>query len=167
MDHKITVLPLRPSKPKLNIIDLPTEILDAIYRLLCHHCQVEHVVLAKSWDLQDDLGPFADQRAIAQFSQCCRRLRDVAQPVLFHWYHGDEDEIDDVQTSRLGSFVGAILRRPTLAAATRALVFQPRDMVARRVRFRGRRPGRPRAAAAHRLGAAHWQVHAEAARLLG
>lgn len=28
-----------------------------------------------------------------------------------------------MQTSRLGSFVGAILRRPTLAAATRALVF--------------------------------------------
>src|SRR5689334_10947402 len=120
MDHSITALPprARRKEPKLNIVDLPSEILDGICRLLCLHCRDEHVVLAGP-----DILPAAleDQRAIARFSRCSRRLRGLAQPVLFHWYHGHEEHDEIEERDRLASFVRAIVRNPTLAASTRAL----------------------------------------------
>lgn len=126
MDHSITTLPLRAPRqePNLNMTDLPSEILDGICRLLCLHCQVEHVVIAYPGILP---GAFEDQKVIARFSRCSRRLRDIAQPGLFHWYHDGEVDNHAQEVGRLVSFLRAILRNPTLAASTQALaLYQPR-----------------------------------------
>ncbi len=133
--HTIDALPLRArqQEPNPNMADLPSEILHAICRHLCLHCQYEHVVLAGP----DLLPPaFADQKALARLSQCSRRMRDIAQPVLFHWYHGGDGEAGNGETGKSGAkaelrrlvrFLRAITRHPRLAASTQALALYGRD----------------------------------------
>ena len=123
MDHAITVLPLRASRqePSLGIVNLPSEILHEICCQLCPHCHHEHVVTA-SFDLLP--AAFEDQKALARLSRCSQRLREIAQPVLFHWYKGSETDNgrEDVEElGRLVSFLRPIIRHPTLAASTQAL----------------------------------------------
>ena len=123
MDHAITVLPLRARRqePSVGILDLPSELLHEICCQLCLHCHHEHVVTACP-----DVLPaaFEDQKALARLSRCSQRLREIAQPVLFHWYQGgkpDNGEEDAEELGRLVSFLRPIIRHPTLAASTQAL----------------------------------------------
>ncbi len=126
MDHTLVILPLQaPRKePGLHILDLPAEILDHICRVLCFHCQEKHAVIAS----RDILPPaFEDQKALSRFSQCSRRLREIAQPILFHWFHdGEEGGIRAKEVSRLARFLRAIIGSPTLAASTQALALYRR-----------------------------------------
>ncbi|KAG7294042.1 hypothetical protein NEMBOFW57_004104 [Staphylotrichum longicolle] len=87
---------------------------------LCLHCHHEHVVTA-GYDILPAV--LEDQKALARLSRCSRRLRAIAQPVLFHWYHNGKT--DDGQggvdvLDRLVSFLRAIIQHPTLAASTHA-----------------------------------------------
>ncbi len=119
MDNTIAALPLRalPRASGLNLVNFPS-VLDRICRQLCLHCQVEHVVIAGPDILP---GGFENQTALARFSRCSRRLRDIAQPVLFHWYHASGAGSNSQELNRLVTFLHAILQNPTLARSTRAL----------------------------------------------
>lgn len=64
-----------------SILNLSPEILDAICGMLCLHCSHVNAV-----DVPYSLIHAAtrDQRALSSLSRTCSRLRDRAQPVLFH-----------------------------------------------------------------------------------
>ncbi|KAJ4289513.1 hypothetical protein N0V88_006996 [Collariella sp. IMI 366227] len=99
---------------------LPTEIINHICCFLCLHCQIDIVVDATSAVV---VPAFQDQLVLARLSQCSKRLRGIAQPVLFHWYHGLEKEDYHIQFNRLAAFVRATIQAPRLAKSVRALAF--------------------------------------------
>lgn len=119
-------LPIRSSnggKPDAGLLSLPTELISAICRLLCFHCRVGRVVDATSGAVT---AAHEDQMAISALSQCSRGLCDIAQPILFHWYHDSEEEDYRRQEKHLECFVEAIIRNPNLAASVKALgLYQP------------------------------------------
>lgn len=124
-------LPFRTSNPsKLNtgLLSLPPELISAICSELCLHCRIDRVVEARS---DAATAAVEDQRVISRLSQCSRRLRDIAQPALFHWYHGLEEEEYFRYAKRLASFVDAVIRNPGLAVSVRALALYDPDSDAR------------------------------------
>ncbi len=102
------------------LLSLPSEIISSICSLLCFHCRVDCAVSA-TWDAA--LRAYSDQVALAYLSRCSKRLRDIAQPILFHWYHDLEDGDHLRQERQLENFVDTIIRNPHLAASVRALAF--------------------------------------------
>ena len=110
--------PLRPGNAGL--LDLPNEIISAICSSLCLHCQIDRVVEATPAVV---IAAYGDQQALSRLSQCSKRLRDLAQPVLFHWYHVLEEEEHDPEIQRLASFVNALIKSPNLCASVKALSF--------------------------------------------
>ncbi|KAK3898070.1 hypothetical protein C8A05DRAFT_19284, partial [Staphylotrichum tortipilum] len=88
-----------------------------ICRPFCFHCQVDCVVTA---DPDDVAKGCSDQITLS----CCKRLRDMVQPILFHWYHDLEDENYRRQERHLEHFVEAIIRNAGLAASVRVLVLR-------------------------------------------
>ncbi|RGP60822.1 hypothetical protein FSPOR_10425 [Fusarium sporotrichioides] len=115
----------------LSIESLPVEIFTAICRNLCVHCQHAHVV-----DLPPDEIDHAieAQQALSRLSRTCRRLRSIAQPILYHCYYsrrnsGSSHNIEfsgdtDNRTCEIGilrAFLRTLLQRPDLAKHVRAL----------------------------------------------
>lgn len=118
-------------KRHMSLSHLPVEIVAAICRNLCAHCQFANVV---------DLPPRAvasaleGQKALARLSRTARLFRDNAQPVLFHHYHtgvqpdpsslgwGDASARNR-EIEALESFLRTLLERPDLAKHVRALAF--------------------------------------------
>ncbi|GKU00087.1 unnamed protein product [Fusarium langsethiae] len=115
----------------LSIESLPVEVFTAICRNLCVHCQHAHVV-----DLPPDEIDHAieAQQALSRLSRTCRRLRSIAQPILYHCYYsrrksGSSHNIEfsgdtDNRTCEIGilrAFLRTLLQRPDLAKHVRAL----------------------------------------------
>jgi hypothetical protein len=116
-------LPIRTSNSKPNstsLLSLPNEIISAICCSLCFHCRADQVVSAPSAAV---VKAYRDQVAIAYLSHCSKRLRGIAQPILFHWYHELEMEDWRRRERRLESFVEAIIRNRHLAPSVKALAF--------------------------------------------
>ncbi|KAK5662408.1 hypothetical protein OQA88_8318 [Cercophora sp. LCS_1] len=108
------------TKPRCSFAGLPIEIITQICSNLCLHCQLDHVVDAPYDQVAAGM---ADQIALCRLSKCSKLFRDIAQPILFHWYHGMEMDDYHLQLIRLSSFVLPILRQQHLAASVKALSF--------------------------------------------
>ncbi|KAK3363210.1 hypothetical protein B0T25DRAFT_491669 [Lasiosphaeria hispida] len=105
----------------MSIRHLPTEIILHICRFLCLHCQLPRVVDAPPC-LYDQAA--SGQKALAHISRSCRRMQDIAQMTLFHWFHSrrcEDGSPDPVQG--LESFLQAIIQHPHLARSVEALTF--------------------------------------------
>ncbi|KAL2021831.1 hypothetical protein VTK56DRAFT_6605 [Thermocarpiscus australiensis] len=112
-------LPIRPSKLNAGLLDLPAEVISEVCCSLCFHCQQRGTLVeATSAAVR---AADQDQQAISRLSRCSKLLRNIALPVLFHWYHGFEREDYPRQLKRLASFVCTIIRKPGLAASVKAL----------------------------------------------
>lgn len=114
------------------LTELPTEVLSNICQLLCLHCRSEHMV-----DLERNVISAAhdDQRTLARLARTCKRFREIAQPVLFHWYHSgylpfkESSSIEWKQhpdmnptgggNDQLLPFLRSVTGQPALAAAVR------------------------------------------------
>ncbi|KAL2830805.1 hypothetical protein BDW59DRAFT_158245 [Aspergillus cavernicola] len=93
---------------------LPTEILYQIISYLCPHYQGRYRILVLST---------ISLKPISPVSKACRRLREVAQPILFHYfYHYGAQE-----QGRLVSFLHALTSRPDLTRAVSILQFMHYD----------------------------------------
>lgn len=115
----------------LSIDDLPVEIFTAICRNLCVHCQHAHVVDLPSDEIDHAIEA---QQALSRLSRTCRRLRSIAQPILYHcYYSGRQSNLSDSSESQgdtdvrghevgiLRVFLRTLLQRPDLAKQVRAL----------------------------------------------
>ncbi|KAL3477743.1 hypothetical protein BJX99DRAFT_257115 [Aspergillus californicus] len=89
---------------------LPTEILHQIISYLCDHCQGRIYLRGLT---QTSLVP------LSLVSKACRRLRDIAQPILFHFFFHHRAGYQD----RLVSFLHTLTSRPDLARAVSILQF--------------------------------------------
>jgi hypothetical protein len=89
MARKLLIRTSNGGQPDTGILSLPTELISAICCLLCFHCYGGRVVDATS---EAVAAAYEDQRAISALSRCSRGLRDIAQPILFHWYYDLEEE---------------------------------------------------------------------------
>lgn len=134
---------LRKARRQLSLGDLPVEIVAYICRNLCMHCHRQHVVDLPPGEVECG---HDSQQALARLSRTSRHFRDIAQPILFHYYHsgtqldlasspswwGDTDARKrEIET--LESFLRTLLRRPDLAKQVRGLAF----FALRTVRARG------------------------------
>lgn len=121
MQHAMANLNLHTpsSSNPASILTLPTEILIQISCNLCIHCRYPRV-----GEISDDEAPAAvrDQTVLANLSASSRRLRAVAQPVLFHFFHPLERNYSEV-ILRLSRLARTLYHRRDLAASVRSLVF--------------------------------------------
>ncbi|KAK4144167.1 uncharacterized protein C8A04DRAFT_36825 [Dichotomopilus funicola] len=121
MQHATANLNLHaPSSTNLApILTLPVEILIQISCSLCIHCRHPRV-----GEISDDEATAAvrDQTVLANLSASSRRLRAVAQPVLFHFFHPLERNYSEVLL-RLSRFACTLYHRGDLATSVRSLVF--------------------------------------------
>ena len=101
-----------------SLAQLPTELILQICTYFCLHCQVTRVVEASPAAVH---AASSGQTALSRLSQCSRRLRDIAQRVLFHCYHTGEGDSYHSQLKRLASFVFATLSQQHLATAVQAM----------------------------------------------
>ncbi|KAH6630993.1 hypothetical protein B0J18DRAFT_394616 [Chaetomium sp. MPI-SDFR-AT-0129] len=101
------------------ILTVPNEILIQISCYFCIQCRHPRV-----GEISDDEATAAvrDQTVLANLSASCRRLRAVAQPVLFHFFHPLERDYSEVLL-RLSRFACTLCHRRGLAASVRSLVF--------------------------------------------
>ncbi|TLS30660.1 hypothetical protein PpBr36_03934 [Pyricularia pennisetigena] len=103
------------STPKMELLDLPNEVLQGI----CNQLDGPHyVVLGQSIFSTRDFIP--DSPSLAKLCLVCRRLRDMAQPVLFRNYHRSVDW-NDRSEQRLFAFTVAVARNPRLASYVRTV----------------------------------------------
>jgi len=106
-----------PTRRILLLVDLPVEILAQICSSLCLHCRT--VCVPEASPVEVDEG-FEDQTTLSRLSQSCGQLRDIAQPILFHWFCGVDRHIR--LRRRLAAFVHTLIRRPHLAQSVKTLV---------------------------------------------
>jgi hypothetical protein len=133
--------------PPINVVrrtarftHLPTEILSSICEFLCLHCRTGCVA-------NQDRGVVRagqhDQRTLAHLARTCKKLREVAQPVLFHWYHSgciptkrslSKWEWDGMtsgsqaEDDQLMPFLRSVGELPALAAAVQSFVLFTIDL---------------------------------------
>ncbi|KAL6871985.1 hypothetical protein J3F83DRAFT_733361 [Trichoderma novae-zelandiae] len=88
-----------------SLMSLPVELVHKICENLCRHCTCTPRELQKG-----DLS-LNGEAALSCLSKTCRRLREIAQPVLYHY----------VETGRNWNFLRSIIARPDLAAHVRGL----------------------------------------------
>ncbi len=123
LPHRGAGSPRPSTSTAITLSGLPPEVLIEICRNLCLHCRVPYVV---GLPLSEIEPAFDDQDALSKLSRCCTRLRDIAQPILFHWYHCQDYETD-INDRFLNSifplsvFVHTLMNRPGLAESVRAL----------------------------------------------
>ena len=109
---------------------LPTEIIHRICTHLCDHCDSPHSFPhAETWDVR------GRKAALANLSTTSSRFRDIAQPVLFHYFasgtlppRGYSPEYDSKLTRefserarKLPLFLRSAVQRPDLASRVKAL----------------------------------------------
>ncbi|TLD31240.1 hypothetical protein PspLS_01852 [Pyricularia sp. CBS 133598] len=98
------------STPKMELLDLPNEVLQGI----CNQLDgPRYVTPGQSMFSTRDFIP--DSPSLASLCLVCRRLRDVAQPVLFRNYHKEVDWKSESET-RLFHFTIAVAKSPRLAS---------------------------------------------------
>lgn len=86
-----------PSRHRLTLVDLPVELIGQICAYLCMHCQLPHGSIVDV-PMPVYIEGREGQRALACLSRTSRTLKDVAQPILFHYYHtGSIPEIEDLE----------------------------------------------------------------------
>ncbi|KAK3936983.1 hypothetical protein QBC46DRAFT_417563 [Diplogelasinospora grovesii] len=112
--------------------DLPVEVVERIIDGLsvCVHCRGEEQDLRATW------GPALETQALSALSRCCRGLRDLAQPVLYHRYPMHIGTEKDPHL-RLTQFLRTLIKRPDLARLVVALELDwyPNGWETRRVFF--------------------------------
>jgi hypothetical protein len=107
-----------PHQPRSSLLEaLPPEILIQICQNLCLHCCHPRIGEVRFKDAAIWL---RDQSAIARLSACSRYLREIAQPVLFHFFHSLESLF--LLRGRLAVFLRALCLRPDLAKSVKSLV---------------------------------------------
>lgn len=122
---------------------IPNEILLEICGYLCLHCQLQHFIDLPhtTWE-EGRIG----KGSLVSLSSTCRHLRDIAQPILFHYYYsgnalgsvqadfdylvyytdsyGKAEHIKKathVENGSMISFLHSVVRRPHLAKSVRVL----------------------------------------------
>jgi hypothetical protein len=115
--------------------DCPTEVILEICEQHCSHCRQKAKNKAQK-DTQEHDHVFSPDRkgtiALAALSRCNRRIRDVAQPILFHHYDDIQlskdshtrDELRSLEASslfRLYRFIETLLHRPDLATCLQVI----------------------------------------------
>ncbi|KAF6798896.1 f-box domain protein [Colletotrichum sojae] len=90
MAQRRHITPSNYREAGVNILNLPSEILDFIYSILCLHCSYENAVGAPYNLIRVAV---RHQSALSSLSRTCSRLRDHAQPVLFHAYYSEISRI--------------------------------------------------------------------------
>lgn len=111
------------SQRKIGLQYLPTEVLCAICSTLCLHCRLENMVSASSGVVA---AAQQDQKALAMLSRSSKVFLDVAQPILFHFYHtgsADRTRPRGQALRSMKAFLFTIFERPHLTRAVRALAF--------------------------------------------
>ncbi|KAH6628078.1 hypothetical protein F5144DRAFT_577923 [Chaetomium tenue] len=100
------------------LLTLPTEILITISQNLCLHCRSPRI-----GELPDDETTTGvhEQTSLAHLSTTCTRLRAVAQPILFHFFHPLADGHSTTRL-RLAHLIRTLHHRPDLAACVKSLV---------------------------------------------
>ncbi|KAL2261571.1 hypothetical protein VTK26DRAFT_3878 [Humicola hyalothermophila] len=119
------------STPAPALLILPAEILVKISQNLCLHCRARRI-----GEIPHDEAAVGiqDQTALANLSASSRRLRTIAQPILFHFFHSLSRHIDTRR--RLASFVRALFHRPDLASSVKSLVlWTPNDRDLQRMSY--------------------------------
>ncbi|KAF4467062.1 hypothetical protein FALBO_6076 [Fusarium albosuccineum] len=120
----------------ISLADLSTEILLQICRHFCLHCQDEY---SEAWDTRplcyqrrreeqkrDAKSWYAlNRHALFSLSLASKRLRNIAQPILYHEFvlgYDDSWRTDFYSwNGRLGSFMRSITRNPDLASLVKVV----------------------------------------------
>ncbi|CZR45239.1 uncharacterized protein FPRO_15586 [Fusarium proliferatum ET1] len=105
---------------------LPTEVLQFICAHLCRHCQDKTLIPHFELPLTDQSAPDRDTTSanaetlkdLCALSRVSRRLRDVAQPILYHEFPSLE-----LRERRLEPFLQTVIARPDLAKVVKTLAF--------------------------------------------
>ncbi|KAM7196057.1 hypothetical protein V8F33_006349, partial [Rhypophila sp. PSN 637] len=97
------------------LLNLPNEMIIEICRSLCLHCRHERIGELPEEDVAAGI---QDQLAISRLSRCSKTLRDIAQPILFHFFARLAQRASQ---KRLPAFVHTLLWRPDLASSVRSL----------------------------------------------
>ncbi|KAF5723963.1 hypothetical protein FMUND_1284 [Fusarium mundagurra] len=105
---------------------LPAEILQSICGQFCHHCQgntlIPHFDLPLTIENDPDRDTYSANAEAVQnlcaLSLVSRRLRKVAQPILYHEFPSLE-----LRRGRLEPFLRTIIARPDLATAVKTLAY--------------------------------------------
>lgn len=109
-------------RPQLSLVDLPPEILRAICTSLCHHCCEPTDPSSLLWPAPRDLRIQHDRSPLRNASLVCRKLRDAAQPVLFHLASFRLDPTSDwVLSDFLWRLLRSLRERPDLRPHMRHL----------------------------------------------
>lgn len=112
---------------------IPNELLFEICGYLCLHCQLPHFIDIPhtTWE-EGRVG----QSSLVNLSRTCRHLRDIAQPILFHYYYSGDAPISPpggldlsqyinnnemIENGKMISFLYSIISRPDLASSVKAL----------------------------------------------
>ncbi|KAK3305982.1 uncharacterized protein B0T15DRAFT_502999 [Chaetomium strumarium] len=99
---------------------LPTEVLTTIFEFFCAHCRHDNV-----------RDPY-DEQTLVTLCQVSRYLRDVTQPILYHFFTSEvrtlgpskgEDSVSNIYRKLL--FLRSLVARHDLAEAVRSLHFVP------------------------------------------
>ncbi|CVL03745.1 uncharacterized protein FMAN_15021 [Fusarium mangiferae] len=123
--EEVHPMSLRP-KPTSWLESLPTEVLQSICAHFCRHCRGDVLITLKNhpWTYETtsdgniivaNAEPAQDLCALSRVS---RRLRDVAQPVLYHEFPNFEH-----RERRLEPFLIAVASRPDLARAVKVMAW--------------------------------------------
>lgn len=97
---------LTGSKQRVGLADMPVELMSHICSFLCIHCTGERT----RW-------PMMRQTALSRLSRTCRRLRDIAQPIIFHSFSTRRSD-----EHRLARLLRTLSTRPDLALHMKSLV---------------------------------------------
>ncbi|KAF5635880.1 hypothetical protein F52700_5193 [Fusarium sp. NRRL 52700] len=105
---------------------LPTEILQNICAHFCHHCQGKTLIPQFHLPVTGDYVTDRDTnsanaeaiRDLCALSRVSRRLREVAQPILYHEFPSLE-----LRRGRLEHYLRTVIARPDLAAVVKTLAF--------------------------------------------
>lgn len=101
------------------LLRLPAEILLLIFGNFCQHCRTTH---SKQEQEREGISPAwdcSDRQALYSACVVSRRLRDVAQPLLYHDCIIGNCQQDDTSARRFTSFLRTVTRQPGLAALVR------------------------------------------------
>lgn len=115
---------------------LPNEIISQISSYLCSHCQNPGV-----FPNSNTTSARTSKATLARLCRASKRLRSIAQPILFHYYtsgnlarsvdtafyayHGDwNSEHWNLEDDKLPAFVRTLITRPARAACVESLQLQ-------------------------------------------
>ncbi|KAM7221625.1 hypothetical protein V8F06_003016 [Rhypophila decipiens] len=99
------------------LLNLPNEMIMEICRSLCLHCRHERI---GELSAEDVAAGIQDQLAISRLSRCSKTLRDIAQPILFHFFACLEAQV--TACKREAAFIHTLFWRPDLASSVRSLI---------------------------------------------